>query len=99
MAYVSDVGTIEVVAPNLKRRLSGVTSTIVQLVPLQALTLGIATVGPGLPDSLPKLRPRDLMKLWRRPAARPFRIWHARRNTEMALGIFCLLYTSPSPRD
>ena len=44
---------IEVVAPNLKFRLSGVTSTIIQLVPLQARTIGIATIGPGLPDSLP----------------------------------------------
>ena len=51
-----DVAEIEVVAPNLKRRLSGVTSTIVQLVPVQARSLRIATIGPGLPGSLPHLK-------------------------------------------
>ncbi|MCW4116847.1 glycosyltransferase family 4 protein [Aurantimonas sp. MSK8Z-1] len=78
---------IEVIAPNFKRRLSGVTSTVVQLVPLQARGLGIATLGPGLPADLPKLRWRQLPGLWRRPRHRPFRIWHARRNTEMLAGI------------
>ncbi|WP_235919111.1 glycosyltransferase family 4 protein [Aureimonas psammosilenae] len=77
----------EVVAPNFKRRLSGVTSTIVQLVPLQARILRIAALGPGLPSHLPKLRFRDLLRFWKRPATRPFRIWHARRNLEMLPGI------------
>ena len=76
-----------VVAPNFKRRLSGVTSTIVQLVPLQARTLAVAALGPGLPPHLPRLRLRDLPWLWRRPAERPFRIWHARRNNEMLAGV------------
>lgn len=50
------VQDVEVVAPNFKRRLSGVTSTIVQLIPLQrAKGLGIATMGPGLPETLPHL--------------------------------------------
>ncbi|HHV69374.1 MAG TPA: glycosyltransferase family 1 protein, partial [Ochrobactrum intermedium] len=50
------VQDVEVVAPNFKRRLSGVTSTIVQLIPLQrAKGLNIATMGPGLPDTLPHL--------------------------------------------
>lgn len=78
---------IDVIAPNFKRRLSGVTSTIVALVPHQARTLGIATLGPGLPLDLPRLRFRDLLALWRGPARRPFRIWHARRNTEMLAGL------------
>lgn len=78
---------VEVIAPNFKRRLSGVTSTIVQLVPIQARSLGIAVFGPGLPADLPRLRLRDLPGLWRKPAHRPFRIWHARRNTEMLAGV------------
>ncbi|GGD39796.1 glycosyl transferase family 1 [Aureimonas glaciei] len=78
---------VEVIAPNFKRRLSGVTSTIVQLVPLQARTLGIAALGPGLPSHLPKLRWRQFFGLWTRPAGRPFRLWHARRNTEMLAGL------------
>ena len=98
---------IEVVAPNLKFRLSGVTSTIIQLVPLQARTIGIATIGPGLPDSLPKLRWWQLPSLLRRPASGRKRIWHARRNTEMVAGLVLrwvfraplhLLFTSAAQR-
>ena len=37
-----DVSRVEVVAPNLKRRYSGVTSTVLRLVPLQAREIGIA---------------------------------------------------------
>lgn len=102
-----DVSNILVIAPNFKRRLSGVTSTIVQLVPFQARTIPIATLGPGLPDSLPHIRWRDLPKLWRQPRGRPFRIWHARRNTEMLAGVLLrdvlrmplkLLFTSAAQR-
>lgn len=82
-----DMRAVEVVAPNFKRRLSGVTSTIVQLVPAQARSIGIATLGPGLPDGLPKMGWRQLPGLLKRPARRPFRIWHARRNTEMVSGL------------
>ncbi|HEV7251772.1 MAG TPA: glycosyltransferase family 4 protein [Mesorhizobium sp.] len=82
-----ELAEVEVLAPNFKRRLSGVTSTIVQLVPVQARDLGVATLGPGLPKTLPHIRPRQLFGLWRRPKRRPFRIWHARRNVEMATGL------------
>lgn len=82
-----DAAAVEVVAPNLKRRLSGVTSTIVQLVPVQARRFHVATLGPGLPASLPHLRLAQLPALLRRPASRPFRIWHARRNVEMIAGL------------
>ena len=44
-----DPRTIEVIAPNLKRRLSGVTATIARLVPIQSGMIGIAATGPGLP--------------------------------------------------
>jgi mannosyltransferase len=98
---------VEVVAPNLKFRLSGVTSTIVQLVPVQARTIGIATIGPGLPDSLPKMRWWQLPGLLGRPASGRRRIWHARRNTEMVAGLVLkwvfrapvhLLFTSAAQR-
>jgi mannosyltransferase len=103
-----DVNHVDVVAPNLKRRLSGVTSTIVQLVPVQAKTVRIAVLGPGLPDSLPRLRFRQLTGLLKRPRNRPFRIWHARRNTEMLPGIILrdvlraplrLVFTSAAQRN
>ncbi|MRG56689.1 glycosyltransferase [Phyllobacterium sp. SYP-B3895] len=103
------MSNVEVIAPNFKRTLSGVTSTIIQLIPLQrANGLKIATLGPGLPDDLPKLRWLGLPGLWLEPRTRPFRIWHARRNTEMVAGIFMrsvlrmrlkLLFTSAAQRD
>lgn len=92
-----------VIAPNLKRRLSGVTATVVRLVPLQTRMIGIVTTGPGLPPDLPHL------PLWRclfLPRGR-WRVWHARRNTEMVLGLLLrhlfrrrlrLLFTSAAQR-
>ncbi|MBD9373241.1 glycosyltransferase family 4 protein [Rhizobium sp. ARZ01] len=103
-----DIADVDVIAPNFKRRLSGVTSTIVQLVPMQrAIGQRVATLGPGLPADLPHIRFRDLLSLWRLPAGRSHRVWHARRNTEMLPGIFLrdvlrmplkLLFTSAAQR-
>lgn len=86
-AAALDLSKVDVVAPNFKRRLSGVTSTILQLVPLQSKMLGIATLGPGLPADLPRIRWWQVPLLLRRPAKRRFRIWHARRNVEMLGGL------------
>ncbi|AQS41674.1 MAG: Glycosyl transferases group 1 protein [Candidatus Tokpelaia hoelldobleri] len=98
----------EVIAPHFKQRLSGVTSTIIQLIPLQvSLGVRIATLGPGLPETLPWLAWSSLSGFWKRPANRPFRIWHARRNIEMLAGIILrdilrmklrLIFTSASQR-
>ena len=98
-----DPDRVDVVAPNLKRRLSGVTATVVRLVPVQARTVGIAVVGPGLPEGLPRLSWGQVVVL---PRDRP-RVWHARRNTEMLLGLALrhllrrrlrLLFTSAAQR-
>lgn len=100
---------IDVLAPNFKKRLSGVTSTIVQLVPVQRkMGIRIAAVGRGLPDELPHVALRDLLGLWRKPASgKKFRIWHARRNVEMLAGIIMrdvlrmklkVIFTSASQR-
>lgn len=98
----------EIIAPNFKKRLSGVTSTIVQLIPLQRKKgLRISTLGPGLPDTLPSIGFGSLVGLWKKPENRPFRIWHARRNVEMIAGIFMrdilrmkirLIFTSAAQR-
>jgi len=105
---VVDIGEVEVIAPNFKRRLSGVTSTIIQLVPVQrALGYKVAALGPGLPDTIPHIRFRDLLSLWRRPKGKYARVWHARRNIEMLAGLVLrdflrvpikLLFTSAAQR-
>lgn len=107
-APAPDMDRVEVIAPNLKRRLSGVTSTIIQLLPLQARTLGIATLGPGLPDSLPRMRWWQVFALLKQPASGRKRVWHARRNTEMVAGLILktlfraplkLVFTSAAQRE
>ncbi|MCJ8140689.1 glycosyltransferase family 4 protein [Falsirhodobacter halotolerans] len=93
----------DVVAPNLKRRLSGVTATIARLVPVQARDISIAATGPGLPAGVPHV---PLIRAMTAPRDR-WRVWHARRNTEMLTGLFLrhvlrrkyrLLFTSASQR-
>jgi len=99
---------IEVIAPNFNRRLSGVTSTILQLVPLQAEKVKIVGIGPNLPRNLPQISTLQLLRMaFRQPTERPFRIWHARRNIEMLAGLLIkyllrsplkLVFTSASQR-
>ncbi len=50
MPELTTAAETRVIAPNFKRRLSGVTSTIVQLVPEQNRQgQRVAVLGPGLP--------------------------------------------------
>ncbi|MEM7089500.1 MAG: glycosyltransferase family 4 protein [Pseudomonadota bacterium] len=95
---------IEVIAPNLKHSLSGVTTTIIRLLPIQKTLIGIVATGPGLPDDLPHIRLYQVLFL----SNRRRRVWHARRNTEMLMGLFLksvlrrnlkLLFTSAAQRD
>ncbi len=95
---------IEVIAPNLKHSLSGVTTTVIRLLPIQKEMIGIVATGPGLPDDLPNIRLIKVPFL----SNRKRRVWHARRNTEMLMGLFLrkvlrrnlkLLFTSAAQRD
>lgn len=95
---------IEVIAPNLKRRLSGVTATIARLLPVQAQSIGIVATGPGLPAHVPWVPLWSV--IWM--SGRACRVWHARRNTEMLLGLILrhvlrkrlkLVFTSASQRN
>ncbi|MGJ8545025.1 MAG: glycosyltransferase family 4 protein [Sulfitobacter sp.] len=97
---------IQVLAPNFKRRLSGVTATVVRLVPVQARDITIAAVAPVMPDHVPQLPLRKLITLPRSGPDGP-RVWHARRNVEMIGGLALkylagkrlkLLFTSASQR-
>ncbi|MGL6212063.1 MAG: glycosyltransferase family 4 protein [Paracoccaceae bacterium] len=94
----------DVIAPNLKRRLSGVTATVVRLIPIQARMMNVVATGPGLPDGVPHLA---LWRIFVLPRDR-WRVWHARRNSEMVLGLLLrgvfrrrlkLLFTSAAQRD
>ena len=100
---MTDPTNIRVIAPNFKRRLSGVTATIVRLVPVQARDIGIVATGPVLPAHVPQIPLRSLLALPRKTR----RVWHARRNVEMIGGLALkyllgknlkLMFTSASQR-
>jgi mannosyltransferase len=77
---------IDVIAPNLKRRYSGVSSTVFRLVPVQAKKISIATTGPVLPEDIPQF-PLSQLPFLSRSGPSGYRIWHSRRNIEMLVGV------------
>ncbi len=101
-----DLNQIDVIAPNFKRRYSGVTSTVIRLVPIQAEEIAICAAAPDLPAEVPQVRPGALWTMSRRGPSGP-RVWHARRNNEMVAGLALkyllgkrlkLLFTSAAQR-
>lgn len=81
-----DPNAIDAIAPNLKRRYSGVSSTVFRLVPVQAEQIAIATTGPVLPEDIPQFPLHKLLTM-SRAGPSGHRIWHARRNIEMLAGL------------
>jgi len=83
-----NVRQVEVIVANLKRRFSGVTSTVLALLPVQSRRIRIAALGPNLPSHWQCITWRGLFRHgWQLPPGRRFRIWHARRNIEMLTGL------------
>jgi mannosyltransferase len=84
----SDLRQLLAVAPNLHWRYSGVTSTILALAPYLARLGSVACVGAHLPADTPKIPFRQILwRGWSRPVRGTHRIWHARRNNEMIVGL------------
>jgi mannosyltransferase len=83
-----DLAAIEVIIPNLKKRYSGGTAVNRTIAPLIARRCSAVWFGPDRPEGIAPLRIIDLLRLRfsAREGRRP-RIWHARRNTEMQLGL------------
>ena len=73
-----------VIIPNFNRRFSGVTASVISIVPPLLKFLKVRTIGKGLPDSFPRISWWQLLKIGRQG---PWRIWHASRNIEMLVGI------------
>ena len=81
-------GLPNVVALNLHKRFTGISSTIRFLLPHQRRDIQIGLIDWG------SLGIRDELSLWqtvmsgfRRPEGVAFRVWHARRDIDMAIGI------------
>ncbi|MEM9552602.1 MAG: glycosyltransferase family 4 protein, partial [Pseudomonadota bacterium] len=101
-----NLSKIDVIAPNFKKRHSGVTSTVIRLVPLQAKEIAICAVAPDLPAEVPNTHWSRLLTMSRRGPSGA-RVWHARRNVEMVAGLalkhlgrkrLALLFTSAAQR-
>lgn len=86
------IGELEVIIPNLNWRYSGGTAVNRTIAPLIAKRCRAAWLGPDRPDGIRRLTLRELVRLrWRHPDRRAVRIWHARRNVEMMLGLLLKL--------
>ena len=98
----------DVVVTNLHRRYTGVSATVRALVPLQRQDLSIGLLdwgGLGLPA---QVRWGELLRQgWSRPSRGRCRVWHARRDIEIACGIVLkkllnqpwkILFTSAAPK-
>jgi mannosyltransferase len=96
---------LEVIIPNLHWRYSGVTATSRMIGPRLARLLPAAWLGGQAPEGISRLTFGDLLRLRNLPARRS-RIWHARRNNEMIIGLLLralgwrltLVFTSAAQR-
>ena len=83
--------SILVIAPNLNKRWSGVTSTIFSLLPVQSKQINIRAFGYNIPDEIRSITLFDILHLRK---SYQF-IWHSRRNIEMLLGIILKVIIQP----
>jgi mannosyltransferase len=83
-----DLRRLIALAPNLHWRYSGVSSTIFALAPYLERHMKIACVGAHIPDNVASIPfSQILSRGWSRPPVGKFRVWHARRNDEMIVGL------------
>lgn len=78
-----------VVVTNLHKRFTGISATVLAVLPEQRRELGIAVIDRGgldLPDTWPL--PRLFLAGFRRPENAQYRVLHARRDIDMLLGVF-----------
>ena len=99
---------IEVIIPNLKKRYSGVTAVNRSTAPLIAARCHAVWFGLGAPEGIRCLTPIDLIRLrFLSPRRHSPAIWHARRNTEMLVGLvlkrlgwrFKIIFSSAGQRE
>lgn len=77
-----------VVIPSLHKRWSGINSVIWTTTPAIAATMPTAAIGYHFPPGITALPFRQLLSQgWSRPAGARLRVWHARRNNDMIIGV------------
>jgi mannosyltransferase len=89
MAHFISARQVDIIATNIKYKYTGVTSTILALLPTQSQQVAIAALGHMASPDWPQTTLLSLLRHGYSPTAsgKPFRIWHARRNNEMILGV------------
>lgn len=81
--------SVDVIVANLNKNFTGVTATLHNVVPHQLNEVNLAVYGPSLGYGEPHITAAQLLRTGRSaPIDKPFRIWHARRNTDLWRGIF-----------
>ena len=90
-----DLEGLEVIVPNLHWRYSGVTATNRMVAPRVAGLVRAAWLGRDAPENIGRLGFRDLLRLRKPPSAHARRVWHARRNNEMMVGLLLKLLGWP----
>src|SRR5881296_2735852 len=78
---------LQLIVPNLHWRYSGVTATNRMVAPRLARLLSAAWLGRDAPDGIRRLTLRDILRLRGGTQRGKPRIWHARRNNEMLIGL------------
>jgi glycosyltransferase involved in cell wall biosynthesis len=101
--HLEDPASVRIVAASLGRHYSGINASMLAVIPEQLKHERIAALGYNIPDEIPKLRWKDLLKL----RHDSWRVWHARRNMDMLAGLvlrylfgfrFKLVFTSAAQR-
>ena len=79
-----DPNKLRVIAVSWGRRFSGINASMAAVMPEQTKRIGIAAMGRHLPESVPHIRVGWFVRhCWRDR----WRIWHARRNIDMLVGL------------
>lgn len=99
-----DPGELRVIAPSLGKRFSGINASMLAVLPEQAKLIPIAATGFHVRGRIPRISFRQFLRhCWRDQ----WRIWHARRNIDMLVGLILrhvfrfkliLLFTSAAQR-
>ena len=80
-----DPTELQVIAPCLGKRFSGINASMIAVMPELTRHIRIAAMGFHIPEGIPRIRFRQF---WRHCRRGPWRIWHARRNIDMLAGLF-----------
>jgi len=79
-----DPAELQVIAPCLGKRFSGINASMIAVMPELTRHIRIAAMGFHIPEGIPRI---GFRQFWRHCRRGPWRIWHARRNIDMLAGL------------